>query len=146
MLSEDEKEFVNVKIVDVQTNLTPTEILLHVEIQNNFREPIWIVNDDWFVWKKEEENIHISLAREKMRPGVEVFGYFNPNRKKVGPQETFYRKLKLIFPLRLNMIWNKEDKVHLSPGKYQFKISCSIFSLLISSNFSSKPYPTVALN
>ncbi|MEO1033621.1 MAG: hypothetical protein AAFX55_19705, partial [Bacteroidota bacterium] len=69
----------------------------------------------------EEENIHISLAREKMRPGVEVFGYFNPHRKKVGPQETFYRKLKLIFPLRLNMIWNKEDKVHLSPGKYQFK-------------------------
>lgn len=115
---------VNVKIIatgQVNDENGPATILTY-RIINEMQNEIWIVDDGWIKWYQENKLIKLSLKREKMRKGVEVFGYFPPRLVKLLPRQHLEKIIKLGWPVSLSRIWNEKDKASPAPGHYRLNI------------------------
>ncbi len=111
-----------VKIVSVSSQTIPPGILLEYEVFNGSDTHIWMVDDDWFIWRQTGKHIELSFARGKMRSSVEVFGYFLPSVVKIDPDDKISKVIKLTWPQPLNKIWNEKSIIAPAAGDYTLSV------------------------
>jgi hypothetical protein len=110
-MSDESADRVRVVIVGLDEAHDRVATILTYEVVNGLAGPIWLVADDWIVWRQEGEDIEIGLARVPLRPGVQVFGYFPPTVVEVAAGRSLPRALLLGWPLSLSGIWNATRRV-----------------------------------
>lgn len=113
---------VSIILLGASTKTDPPATQLSYKISNSGDYPIWLVDDNWLVWKQHGKQIELSYAREKMQPGVQVFGYFKPKVKKVAPGKSVIKKIELKWPVSLDQIWNASNYASPKPGRYSVSI------------------------
>lgn len=109
-------ETVSVAIVGFTDEADGTATTLTYEVVNRGRAPIWLVADDWVVWKREGDGVEIGLARGRLRPGAQVFGYFPPAVVEVPVGGSVRRAVRLAWPLPLSGVWNAVRRVERPRG------------------------------
>jgi hypothetical protein len=114
------KEPVTVEITGVSDQGGSTTITYVVT--NHLNAPIWLVNDDWFVWSRKNSEVEISFARGRMQQGVQVFGYFPPQTIEIPHGERLEKQFALHWPQRLSRIWNAAEITERPPGKFRLSI------------------------
>ena len=118
----DRMSSVRITVEKVAVSTSPPGNEVTFKVVNNSDQPIWLVDDDWFIWNSSGEITEISYARGKMVSGVEVFGYFDPKVKKIHPSETISRKQHFEWPVRLNGIWNQKEWASPPSGKVKVRL------------------------
>lgn len=113
---------VSVILSSVHTKVDPPVTQLTYVVHNKNDKPVWLVDDGWFTWRQKGKQIELSFAREKMQPGVQVFGYFSPVVVKIEPGNAVTRTVELSWPLSLSRVWNSRDRVAPKAGKYEVSI------------------------
>jgi hypothetical protein len=117
------KEAVRVSIVRCNSSQgDPPETDLEYEVRNETPAPIWLVDDGWLIWRQEGQEIELSYARGKMRPGARVFGYFSPSVTKLEAGERATRSIPLTWPQPLGRLWNAESEAAPQPGAYRVSV------------------------
>lgn len=91
-------------------------------VVNRSPSPIWLVDDQWFVWKQMNSDVEISFARGRMQEGVQVFGYFPPKTIEIPPGGGCERTFTLTWPQRLSRIWNAADVAERPPGRFRLSV------------------------
>lgn len=114
------KEPVTVEITDVSDQGVSTTIPYVVTNRSN--GPIWLVNDDWLVWKQKNSDVEISFARGPMRKGVQPFGYFPPQTVEIPPGGRLEKQFTLRWPQRLSRIWNVAESAERPPGTFRLSV------------------------
>lgn len=114
------KEPVTVEITDVSDQGDSTTATYVVTNRSN--APIWLVNDDWFVWKQKNSAVEISFARGRMRKGVQLLGYFPPQTVEIPPGGRLEKQFTLRWPQRLSRIWNAAEIAERSPGRFRLSV------------------------
>src|SRR5260370_25252719 len=74
-----------VSIVSALVRVSPSAWHLKYDVRNTGQVVIWLVVDESLVLRRDNAKIELSYAREKMKPGVQVFGYFDPKVVKIPP-------------------------------------------------------------
>ena len=110
---------VTVSIVSVVERPDAPGVEIGYQVRNAGSRPVWLVDDGWIVWRQEGRHIEISLARTRMQPGAQVFGYFDPKVREIGRGGSVSGKLSLTWPLRLDRLWNDRSEADPEPGEYQ---------------------------
>ena len=100
----------------VSNNFSNLKNEIKFKICNHFEKSIWLVSDNWMVWKKKENYFEISFARELMTENVRVFDYFLPNLIMIKPHEVFFQSNIFYWPYKLNTIWNKDSFIDFDEG------------------------------
>lgn len=113
---------VTVEIADVKTTPSPPSSEVTYGVRNGSGACIWLVDDDWFTWRQKGKDVEISLKRERLEPGAQVFGYFDPQVLELAPGDATSRTLRLDWPQRLNQAWNEEEFAAPAPGRYSLSI------------------------
>ena len=126
------KEPVTVEITAVSDQGVSTT--LTYAATNHSAAPIWLVNDDWFVWKQKNSDVEVSFARGRMRKGTQVFGYFPPQTIEIPPGGRMERQFTLHWPQRLSRIWNAAEAAERPPGKFRL-------SVRVGYGFTPEPEP-----
>lgn len=114
------KEPVTIEITSVSDQGVSTAITYVVT--NRATAPIWLVNDDWFVWRQKTSDVEISFARGRMRKGTQVFGYFPPQTVEIPPGGRLEKQWTLHWPQRLSRIWNAAEIAERPPGPFRLAI------------------------
>ncbi|TAK09724.1 MAG: hypothetical protein EPO39_01755 [Candidatus Manganitrophaceae bacterium] len=114
------EEPVTVEITDVSDRGTSTTITYAVT--NRSDAPVWLVNDDWFVWRQKDSDVEISFARGPMRKGTQVFGYFPPQTVEIPPGGRIEKQFTLHWPQRLSRIWNEAEAAERPPGRFRLSV------------------------
>lgn len=114
------EEKVTVEITGVSDQRTSTAITYRV--MNRAIVPIWLVDDDWFVWSRKNSDVEISFARGRLQKGVQVFGYFPPTVVKIRPGRCRQKSFTLKWPQRLSRIWNSAATAERPPGKFLLSV------------------------
>lgn len=113
---------VTVEITEVTTMPSPPTSEVTFRVHNHSGASIWLVDDGWFTWRKEGEHAEISLKRERLEPGAQVFGYFVPQVSELTPGQAASRTLRLEWPHRLSRAWNRNEYAAPPPGRYSLSI------------------------
>ncbi|NJM79636.1 MAG: hypothetical protein HC854_08560 [Flavobacterium sp.] len=79
-----------IRIEVVSNDFSNLKNEIKFKICNHFERSIWLVSDNWMVWKKKEDYFEISFARELMIENVRVFDYFLPKLKRIKPHENIF--------------------------------------------------------
>ena len=95
---------------------------LRYVVRNDSDTTLWIVDDGWLVWRHERDRIELCYARVPMRPGVQPFGYFDPQVLALDPGEELERTVALTWPQSLSRMWNAEGEVDPEPGEYEVTV------------------------
>lgn len=111
---------VTVEITDVSDEGTSTAITYLVT--NHFTFPIWLVNDEWFIWNQTNSELEISFARGRMQRGAQVFGYFPPETIEIPPSGRQEKRFTLHWPQRLSRIWNAVEIAERPPGRFRLSV------------------------
>jgi hypothetical protein len=104
-------------------------------VRNDGEATVWVVDDGWLVWRREDGRIELGFQRAPMRPGVEPFGYFDPRVARLEPGAELTRTVSLSWPQPLDRMWNEAHEVALPPGEYEVAVR-------IGYGESEKPPPT----
>ena len=115
-----EKVLVSIKSVVVKTS--PSTWHIEYNVCNLGRAVIWLIIDESLVLRCKNMHIELSYAREKMQPGVQVFGYFNPAVVNIPPDGSLLRSVEINWPCHLSDIWNIEREVSPPPGEYKVSV------------------------
>jgi hypothetical protein len=115
-------EQVRVEITGVNSSREPPGATVSYRVRNESAALVWLVNDRWLIWRQEGARIEISLARGRMQPGSEVFGYFAPAVLEVEPGGDVSDALALSWPLSLDPLWNERSEVAPPPGRYELTL------------------------
>jgi hypothetical protein len=115
-------QLVTVSIKELASSVDPPGCDLEYEVSNESHEPIWLVVDDWLIWKQRDRQIELSYARGKMSPGSRVFGYFPPAVLKVEPGRRVTRTVMLRWPQPLDRLWNVAPTAAPAPGEYRVSV------------------------
>lgn len=91
-------------------------------VTNKSSSDIWLVIDEWFVWRISGHLIVMSFARAARRTAAETFGYFLPEIAKLSPTETRRNSFQIAWPLTLSSIWNAERSVFPPAGVYKLRV------------------------
>lgn len=113
---------VMVSIVSAIVQVNPPAWRLEYNVRNLSGAVIWLVVDESLKFRRDEAHIELSYARGKMQPGVQVFGYFNPNVVDIPPDGSLLRSVEITWPCRLSDIWNVEREATPPPGKYEVSV------------------------
>ena len=113
---------VTVIIVKVSSQVEPPASWLEYEVWNEAHVPIWLVDDDWLIWRQTATRIELSYIRGRLRPGAQVFGYFPPSVIKVEPGDHVSKVIQLSWPYTLDQLWNTERFAAPPPGEYQVSV------------------------
>jgi hypothetical protein len=113
---------VSVDVTDVASRADPRGAELRYVVRNHSPAAIWVVDDGFLVWREDGRSIELSYARAPMKPGVEPFGYFNPQVVAVAPGEELERAVSLDWPQSLSGLWNAADKAAPEPGEYELTV------------------------
>lgn len=111
---------VTVEMTDVSDQGTSTAITYLVTNHSTF--PIWLVNDEWFVWNQTNSEVEISFARGRMQKGAQVFGYFPPETIEIPPSGRQEKRFTLGWPQRLSRIWNAAEVAERPPGRFRLSV------------------------
>ncbi|SRR5216683_373165 len=111
-----------VSIVSALVRVSPSAWHLKYDVRNTGQVVIWLVVDESLVLRRDNANIELSYAREKMKPGVQVFGYFDPKVVKIPPGGSLRRLVEITWPCRLSDIWNDEREAMPPPGVYKVSV------------------------
>jgi hypothetical protein len=114
---------VTVTILGVSSVERPPSTAIDYEVVNESREPVWLVDDGWLIWRQTGDEIRLSYARGPMQPGSHVFGYFNPAVVQLAPAERTARVARLTWPQRLDQLWNARAEAAPEPGNYRVTVS-----------------------
>jgi len=107
---------VSVEIVAAE----PRELRYGVRNEGDAR--VWVVDDGWLVWRQEGDRIELGFQRVRMRPGVEPFGYFNPQVAGLDAGAEVERTVALAWPQALDRMWNETAEAAPEPGEYEVAI------------------------
>ncbi len=113
---------VKVNITHITKGSDPGTTIIDYRVENHGSAPIWLVDDGWLVWRQQGSDVELSYARAALQPGVEVYGYFNPEVVKIKPNTHVVRHIELSCPLALSRIWNTDSEVMLPQGVYDITI------------------------
>lgn len=113
---------VSVDVLSISTTTEPPMTQLSYKVLNSGKNPIWLVDDNWLVWRQKDNRIELSFARERMQPGVEAFGYFKPQVIKIESGNFVIKDIELDWPLTLDRIWNSRGYVTPEPGEFVVSI------------------------
>jgi hypothetical protein len=113
---------VHVKVTQTTTARRPPSTKVKFVVSNRGTAPIWLVDDGWPIWKQRGRLLEVSLARGKMQPGAQAYGYFDPVVTKIGPGKHATRTVELAWPLPLSRLWNAMAQATPEPGDYRFRI------------------------
>jgi hypothetical protein len=108
-----------VSISQIKTTQAPPSTSVEFVVRNNSIAPIWLVNDQWLIWRQRGQAIELSLQRGPMRPGAQVFGYFSPAVVNIESQSTYRSAVELRWPQPLDLLWNSIEEAAPAPGVYQ---------------------------
>jgi hypothetical protein len=111
-----------VSIVSAIVQVSPPSWQLEYDVRNLGGAVIWLVDDESLVLKSDGAHIELSYARAKMRPGVKVFGYFDPKVVEIPPGGSLRRSVEITWPCRLSDIWNAERDATPPPGEYEVSV------------------------
>jgi hypothetical protein len=111
-----------VSIVSAIVKMRPPAWYIEYDVNNLGGAEIWLVVDESLVLRLDEAHIELSYARGKMQPGVQVFGYFNPNVVNIQPGRSLRRSVEITWPCRLSDIWNAQREATPSPGEYEVSV------------------------
>lgn len=114
-------EHVSITIVKVTEPDAPGLDLTYA-VTNVSEKPVWLVDDDDLVWNREGDEIELSFARATLDESVEPFGYFDPAVRKLHPEETIEKEIRLRWPHRVNTLWNDSSKIDPEPGSYTVRV------------------------
>lgn len=113
---------VTVEISRISGQVNPPRSELGCDVRNGYLGPIWLVSDDWLIWRQNGQEIELSYARGKMRVGAQVFGYFPPSVVKIEPGEKVSRSIILSWPQSLDRLWNAAPYAAPNAGEYLVSI------------------------
>jgi hypothetical protein len=116
------KDEVTVEVVKVTNQDDASRTVIEFLVTNRMSSPIWLVDEEWFIWKRSGAEIEISLARAPMRSGVQVFGYFNPQVMKMEPRIKIKKTIELKWPQALNQIWNEKPQAERPIGRCKLSV------------------------
>ncbi len=111
-----------VEIVDVASSAQPPGAELRYLVHNDSDAAAWLVDDGWLVWRQDGHHIELGYARVPMQPGVEPFGYFDPQVVMVAPGEQLERTVTLSWPQPLSQLWNADPVAAPPPGEYDVTV------------------------
>lgn len=111
---------VTVEIVGLESTNTGAE--LRYTVRNDGDAMVWVVDDGWLVWRREGGRVELGFQRVLLRPGIEPFGYFNPQVAPLEPGAELTRTVSLTWPQTLDRMWNEEREVSLPPGEYEVAV------------------------
>lgn len=111
-----------VSIVSAIVQVSPPAWHLEYDVRNLGEGVVWLVVDENLVLRHEEAHIELSYARGKMQPGVQVFGYFDPEVVEVPPGGSLRQSVEITWPCPLSDIWNTEREATPPPGKYEVSV------------------------
>jgi len=111
-----------VSIVNLIMQVSPPAWQMEYEVRNLEASEIWLVVGESLMLKHDNKQIELSYARGKMQPGVQVFGYFDPQVVKIPAGGSLRRSVEINWPCRLSDIWNEVREVELSPGEYEVSV------------------------
>lgn len=111
-----------VEIVDVASSAEPPGAELRYLIRNDSDATAWVVDDGWLAWRRDGRRIELCYARVPMRPGVEPFGYFDPEVVAIAPGGTLERTVTLSWPQPLSGMWNTDRVAAPPPGEYEVTV------------------------
>lgn len=111
-----------VTIVSAVVRLNPPSWHLVYEVRNAGQAVLWLVDQESLVLRREDAKIELSYARGDMRPGVQVFGYFDPKVEMLLPGVSLRRSVEIVWPCPLSDIWNSEREATPPPGDYEVSI------------------------
>jgi hypothetical protein len=115
-------EKVLVMITSVIVKPSPPTWHIEYDVCNVGKSVIWLIIDESLVFRRDDRHIELSYAREKMQPGVQVFGYFNPAVANIPPDGSLRRSVEINWPCHLSDIWNIEREVSPPPGEYKVSV------------------------
>lgn len=95
---------------------------LRYVVRNDGNATVWLVDDGWLVWRREGNRIELGFQRVPLRPGIEPFGYFDPQVAPIEPGGELTRTVALSWPQPLDRMWNEEREVALPPGEYEVAV------------------------
>ena len=111
-----------VTIVSAVVRVNPPSWHLVYDVRNAEQAVLWLVDQESLVLRREDAKIELSYAREEMRPGVQVFGYFDPRVEMLLPGASLRRSVEIVWPCPLSDIWNNEREAAPPPGEYEVSI------------------------
>jgi hypothetical protein len=115
-------EPVAVEIVEAAGTAEPRGAQVRYVVRNGGDATLWLVDDDWLVWRAEGSRIELSYARAPLQPSVVPFGYFPPAVASLDPGAEIERVAELTWPQRLDGLWNAEDSADPPPGRYELSV------------------------
>src|SRR2546422_966596 len=111
-----------VLIVSAATQTSPPAWHLEYEVRNPGSAPVWLIVDEELVLSHAGVRIELSYARGKMRPGIQPFGYFDPNVVEIPAGKSSRQTVEVAWPCRLSGIWNPVREAALPPGEYEVSV------------------------
>lgn len=113
---------VAVEIVRVISTPDPSSTtVVHVVVNHGYA-PVWLVDDQWLIWNQQGNRIELSYKRGPLRPGRQIFGYFNPEVAEIPPGGKVTRETKLSWPQSLDLLWNDSSQAAPLPGRYEVQV------------------------
>jgi hypothetical protein len=119
-----ELDRVSVAIVDIEVEDALWR--LTYEVHNGGAATVWLIDDGELTFERHANRIDLSYARERLRPGTSVFGYFVPHTKPLAPGTAERVTARLQWPLRLNDLWNADFEVDLPAGRYEATVAVGV--------------------
>jgi hypothetical protein len=113
---------VTVEIAAVEGIDSPPGAEVRYRVRNGSDATVWVVDDDTLAWQENGRRITLDTARVPMQPGVEPFGYFDPDVAALDPGESLERTIELSWPQRLSGIWNREREASPAPGEHELVV------------------------
>jgi hypothetical protein len=113
---------VQVEITEVRSQSMPPRTQLDYEVQVVGSRPVWLVDDGFLTWRQRDGEIELSLARGRLQPGAQPFGYFNPAVVKLEPGERVRRRIELSWPQSLSRLWNESSLATPAPGRHPVSV------------------------
>jgi hypothetical protein len=104
----------------------PLRWRLAYDVANGSAADIWLVDDGELAFSREGDRIELSYAREPLRPGTSVFGYFAPRTRRIAAGATERVAVELQWPLPLSDLWNPEHRAELPAGRYEVVVAVGV--------------------
>lgn len=115
-------EQVSVSIVTATVTKRPRGWQIEYAVRNDGAQEVWLVVDERVVFRQHDHHIELSYARARMQPGVQVFGYFNPETIALPPGKSVPQSVDITWPLTLSDIWNASREAAPSAGVYDVTV------------------------
>lgn len=109
---------IGVVILNVATQESPPATHIEYEVRNEGSSAVWLVHDQWLVWKQDGDHIELSFKRGVMRADARVFGYFPPLVVRIEPGRQLRETVELRWPVALDPLWNDGTVARPPPGTY----------------------------